>query len=357
VADCNPSSAMVNVMRADPTDRVMSVEGPEISPVSVPRIFAAGLALPFVHPLRLIVASILPALLIGAVGLGPLQRIIALWQAFAMQTVQIAPSDNTGTAMGTTLGTTTTAPPPEVPANLVGDVLTLQGVLFLALAVWLCTWQRAAARDFAEPFSRWFGMSLLRLPGYILALLVWVLAPALVILVPFIVMVALIALNAGAGWAVPAQEVAGEMTAIPGMLSDLQWLVLAVAFLVVALIALWLNARLSPLPALVASQGWRRAVRRAWELSYGHGLGLSVSMLTYAVLTFALMVIAGVVAGAVVVARAGGGVPDPATTVTVGSIVDLVGTALLAIWQASLGALVVRDGLSPAEALDPTMFD
>src|SRR5581483_7438072 len=137
--------------------------------------------------------------------------------------------------------------------SLVSDALRLECVLFLVLAIWLCAWQRAAARDFAEPIPRWLGRSLLHLPGYFLALLVWMLAPALVIVVPFLAMAALFALNAGAGWAVPAQEVASEMSSVPGELNDFQWLVLAIAFLLVSLIALWLSARLSPLPALVAS--------------------------------------------------------------------------------------------------------
>jgi hypothetical protein len=336
-------------MRADPTDRVLSVDGPEISPVSVPRIFAVGLALPFTHPLRLVFATILPAALIGAVGFGPMQRLVGLWRIFDMRTVQLAPADPTGAMMGTAA-----TPPPDVPPSIVSDVLTLQGVLFLALAIWLCAWQRAAARNFAEPTLRWFCTSLLRLPGYILAFLVWVLAPALVMLVPFAAIAALIALNLGAGWAAPAQQVTGEMSAIPEMLSDLQWWVLIAALVVMTLIALWLSARLSPLPALVASRGWRHALGRAWGLSRGHGFGLSVSLLGYSLLGLILVAIGAGVFAAVI---AGNGGPDPSASVTLGSVIYLAGTAATVIWQASLGALVVRDGLSPAEALDPTMFD
>src|SRR3954466_1351247 len=98
-------------MRADPTDRIISIEGPEISPVSVPRIFAVGLALPFAHPVRLILSGILPAVGIAGLGLGPLQRILALWQAFATQAVAIHRDFPIGTTAGATGIATTTSPP------------------------------------------------------------------------------------------------------------------------------------------------------------------------------------------------------------------------------------------------------
>lgn len=331
-------------MRADPNDRIISADGPPVSPVSVPRIFAVGLALPFAHPLRLILCSVLPLALIVVLGLAPMERIIVMWQTIF------------SAARSGGMGAATTAPP-VLPADVGADVLKVEGVLFLALSLWLCAWQRAAARGFGEPILRWLGSSLLRLPGYVLALAVWLLAPVVVLLIPIGVTLGLIALNMGLGWAAPSRQVAGEMAAIPGMLSDLQWWVLAIAMLTVALVALWLNARLSPLPALVASQGWRRALGRAWRLSHGHGFGLSVSLLGYTLLAFLAILIAGIAFGALMVAGAGGGIPDTGTAVTFGGIVDLGGTALIAIWHASLGALVVRDGLSPAEALDLAMFD
>jgi hypothetical protein len=175
------------------------------------------------------------------------------------------------------------------------------------------------------------------------------------LLIPFAAMVGLIALNMGAGWALPAQQVAGEIAGIPGMLSDLQWWVLAIALLTVTLVALWLSARLSPLPALVARQGWRRALGRAWHLSHGHGFGLSLSLFGYSVIASVIMAIAWIAFAAIMIGR--GGMPDPGMAIVFGSIVGLTEVALIAVWQASLGALVVRDGLSPAEALDPAMFD
>src|SRR4051812_12568783 len=153
-------------MRADPTDRIISVEGPEISPVSVPRIFAVGLALPFAHPVRLVLSGILPAALIAVLGVGPLQRMLALWQAFSTQAAAIRPDTALGSNPGAT-GMATTTPPPVLPPDIAGDFLQVQGALFLALALGLCAWQRAAARGFAEPIPRWLGRSLLHLPGYI----------------------------------------------------------------------------------------------------------------------------------------------------------------------------------------------
>ena len=340
-------------MHADPADRIISAEGPEISPVSVPRIFAVGLVLPFAHPIRLLLCSILPVTLIVVLGIRPIERVITLWQTLlSAQSIGISPS----TAAGTTAGTAMTVAPPVLPPDIGMDLLKIDGILFLALALWLCAWQRAAARGFAEPVLRWLGGSIVRFPGYIFALGIWLLAPAAVMFAPV----------GGLGWfigraSVPAgatpQEAFQEMRGVMEMFSDLQWWVIGIAMLMITLIALWLNARLSPLPALVASRGWRGALGRAWHLSHGHGFGLSVSMAGYTLLSFFVLLIAAITFGAVMYTRASAGIPDPSTGIIFGGILDLFVTALVVIWHASLGALVVRDGLSPAEALDPAMFD
>ena len=49
-------------------------------------------------------------------------------------------------------------------------------------------------------------------------------------------------------------------------------------------------------------------------------------------------------AGVFAAVIAGNGGPDPSASVTLGSVIYLAGTAATVIWQASLGALVVRDG-------------
>src|SRR4051812_46677677 len=105
-------------MRADPTDRIIHFDQPEVSPVSVPRIFAVGLALPFAHPIRLVLASILPAALIAALGFGPIQRIIGFWQSFlAAPMFNIDPA---APASGTA-----TMPPPALPPDITGDFAKL----------------------------------------------------------------------------------------------------------------------------------------------------------------------------------------------------------------------------------------
>jgi hypothetical protein len=298
--------------------------------------------LPFAHPIRLLLGSILPAILVVAVGLGPLRRIIAVWQVLIAWRTESAG----------------TGAPAVSPEQFGLDILKIQGVALLALSLWLCAWQRAAARGFAEPIPRWLGGSLLRLPGYIVAFVIWLLSPAVVLAIPFAglawLITRLIAFNPGLS--PPAQTPLDQAAAILGFFSDLQWWVIAAAVVTVALIALWLSARLSPLPALVASQGWRGTFGRAWQLSRGHGFGLSASLAGYTILIFLLLLISGFVYGAAVVARSGS-VPDPGAAVVFASIVNMLAAALLAIWQASLGALVVRDGLSPADALDFTMFD
>jgi hypothetical protein len=248
------------------------------------------------------------------------------------------------------------APPVLSPAAGV-DFLKVYGLLFLALALWLCVWQRAAARGFSEPLLHWLGRSLLRFPGYVLALAVWTLTPSIVIFVPLMALGALISRNLGGVPATTPQDAIARMNATWALFSTLQWWVIGIALLVIALIALWLSARLSPLPPLVAHQGWHRSFGRAWGLSRGHGFGLSVSLFAYALLSFLVLMVAAITFGAVMYTRARAGILDPTIGILFGVIANLAVSALVVIWHASLGALVVRDGLSPAEALDPAMFD
>jgi len=323
-------------MRAEPDDRVILAEEPEISPVSVPRIFAVGLVLPFAHPVRLILGAVLPGLLIAAATVfGPIGRIFTMWQDLGLD-------QPTGLAAGA---------PPVMPQDLGIDFLEIDGILLLSLALWLCTWQRAVARGFGEPILRWLGSSLRRLPGYVLAFLIWTLAPAVVVSLPLAALGALVGRNLSAAPMSPRDQ----MIAIGEMFSSVQLWALGIGLLTIALVALWLNARLSPLPALVASQGWRRAFGRAWQLSRGHGFGLAVSLFAYTVLAFLALVIAGVIFGVMMFSHPDS-LPDPGTMAVFGGAADLGVTMLIASWHASLGALMVRDGLSPAETIDPALF-
>ena len=341
-------------MRADPSDRIMSVAGPEVSPVSVPRIFALGIVLPFAHPIRLFLCSILPAALIVLLGLGPIERVMTLWHdMLSGQPIAVQP--------GLTLAPPTTMPLPAMAPEIGIDFLTVEGLLFLAMALWLCAWQRAAARGFAEPLLPWLGGSLLRFPGYVLALAVWLLAPAVLLSLPFMALSWFVGRTLLQQGAVPPnqtpQQALQNLHNTFAIFSDLQWWVIGVAMLLIVLIALWLSARLSPLPPCVASQGWRGAFGRTWRLSHGHGFGLAVSLVGYTVLSFLVLMIASIAFGAAMYAHAGPGAIDPGTGMVFAVVINLFLTALLVLWQASLGALVVRDGLTPAEALDPALFD
>jgi hypothetical protein len=328
-------------MHADPSDRIVSVAGPEVSPVSVPRIFVVGLVLPFAHPIRLVLGSVLPLVVIAAAAFGPIGRVFTAWKALASGPIAI--------------GQSTTAPP-VLPTGYAIDVLEAEGVLFLAMALWLCAWQRAAARGFGEPILHWLGGSLGRFPGYILALLLWVLAPAMALFVPVAALGALVARRLGTPSPdTTPQGAFARLAAIGGMFSTLQWWVIGIAFVVIILLALWLNARLAPLPPLVASQGWRRAFGRAWQLSRGHGFGLAVSLVGYSLLAFLLLMIGAMASGAVMYTRSP--LSDPGSIATFVAVGEFAIWALVALWHASLGALVVRDGLSAAEAIDPAMFD
>jgi hypothetical protein len=325
-------------VRADAADRIFAAPPPEaLQPrVSIPRIFALGLVLPFAHLHRLILAGLFPAVLVGAFFLTPPGRAAIDWMnVFAeVYTRQMAPG----------------AMPPAGSAGLACLVL------FLAMVLWLCTWQRGAARGFAEPVRRWLLGSLLRFPGYAIALVIWQLAPFVTTLpASFLI-----------GWALERSRVNAEY-GVPnglglsaGMLTPVQWWVAGIGALTFALLGLWVSARLSPLPALVASNGWRGAFGKAWRASSGHGFGLSVSLFSY---TLIGLVLTFFIATIVLIIMA----PTPAlmadyqaylalsTRITVST--SLVVGALALFWSTAIPALLLRESAGLEDPLDPATFD
>jgi hypothetical protein len=333
-------------MRADPMDRIVLAGVPAAAPVSaparvsIPRIFAVGLVLPFAHPIRLLLSSLIPGGIMAWLLFGPYGQAMSAWRQAVMLSATAAPGSYPFA----------TALPPSV-------FLSAEGLILFAMALWLCAWQRAAVRDFREPTLRWFGASLLRLPGYVLALLVWLLAP-------FVIVSA-----ATGGVAFAVQRGLQARSGVPatrllvfdylGALSRNEWIGAGLGVLLAMLLALWLSARLSTLPPLVAHQGWRHSIGRAWQFSRGHGFGLSLSIIGYSILTFIAVIMVGSALAAIAY-RESFSMPNPNDSSTMFAIavaIDFCVLGLVMLWHASLGALVVRDSRSPAETIDPAMFD
>jgi hypothetical protein len=345
-------------MQIDPSDRILLAEAaplPRERRISVPRLFVTSLVLPVAHPIRLILSSLMPAALVTWLILGPLAPAIGAWERM-MEGVLPGPIDR--------IETPATPPLANAPLND-AELAALQvafspmtmawfyGGMLLALALWLCFWQRAAARGFAEPLRPWLVQSLLRLPGYLVALLIWYVIPV----------AAMAAGLGGLGWlvgraarySVPPEGATPKqiLGALGESLSAAQGWAVGITALIVLCFALWLSARLLPLPALVARQGWRRSLSTAWGLSRGHGFGLSVALIGFLFMLLILAILLGI--GVAVIATLGRSFPDPALVLRVGAVVDGVLSGALILWQTSLGALVVRDGL--AGEVDPATFD
>jgi hypothetical protein len=327
-------------VRADAADRIFAAPPQEaLQPrVSIPRIFAVGLVLPFAQPHRVLLAGLLPILLSAGFCLTPIGRGAIAWVDF------IATLYATGGPMP--------APLPMPSAVNAGWACL---VFCLAMTLWLCTWQRWAALGFAEPVGHWLLRSLLRLPGYAVALLIWQIAPFVITFPASFVI----------GWALKRSALMAKYGVPNGlglsaeMLTPVQFWVAGIGALTFSLLGLWLSARLSPLPALVAGQGWRGAFGRAWRASSGHGFGLSVSMFGYALIGFLLIFIVSTIALLVVA------MPDGATdfiglrslSVQITLIVTAAMTAIVLFWYTAIAALLVRESASLEDPLDLATFD
>jgi hypothetical protein len=323
-------------VRADSADRIYVAPPPEtLQPqVSIPRIFALGLVLPFTHLNRLILAGLLPAALVTCFLLTPLGRSAIDWVGFFV------------------LVSRGLAPEPMGSAN----AAALAGLaLFLGIALWLCGWQGGAARGFAEPVGRAMLRSLLRFPAYAVALVFWLIAP-FVITLPGTLLI---------GWALQRSIMKaryGMPTGLgipPDMLTPVQWWVAGIGALTFGLLGLWLSARLSPLPALVSGQGWRRSLGRTWRLSAGHDFGLAISLFVYSLI--GLLIMAIVCAMSFVSTVSTGSEADVAAaallSVQNGSVASLVATTLVLFWHTSIAALLVREGATLEDPLDLATFD
>jgi hypothetical protein len=325
------------MMRAERTDRDLTGElASAVSRISVPRIFAIALVSPFAHPFRLIACSVVP-------GAFAAWTSIAEWgpSGFERVGVEAFQSAQSGAS-------------PEERGELAGAAMahdlfqhgwivpTIWAGGFLALAVWLCAWQRGTAQGFAEPYGRWLLQSVARLPGYVPALALWC-------MVGFLGSIAAMTVFA---W-VMSRFYFGAPIDSPSTRTGFSWLAGGGAA-VVLLFTDWLAARLLPLPALVASHGWRRAFGEAWRISRGHGFGLSVALLVIPVLAYvSSLLLSAAIAIPVALLGQSGGI---FVLLRVFNLIAFVAMGIPFLWSASLGALLVRERGTRTAEIDPGIF-
>lgn len=291
---------------------VEDVAGAAISPASTSvntlAAFARALVLPFEHPLRLLAT--------GPISLA----MLAVFRTWAV--------DGRG-AFGFP-GTTGTG--------------WLVGALSLVMAaLWTCLWQRGVASNFADRPMAWLHRSVRSLPGYVLASAIWLLVPGLVSL--FLITSTYFML---AGAAV-----------IPARLNGYEVLAIGAGCLALSLPGLWLFARLSLVPAVVAAQGWSGAFGRALELGRGRDIGLTAAFFMIAVLVVVLLVLTSIAKVALISTAfvdLSGLTPDRMLILDLSSLgVDIAALTLLGSWITGVPALIVR--FEMPSGLDLATFD
>jgi hypothetical protein len=333
-------------VRADAADRIFAAPAPEaLEPrVSIPRIFAMGLVMPFAHLHRLILAGVMPIVLIVGFFLSPVGREAIDFANFLVATY----NHDTAFAEG---------PPGTEPLTVPSPAGAGWALLasFVATTLWLCIWQRGAARGFAEPIGRWLLGSLRRFPGYAVAIVIWQIAPFIISLpASFLIGSSLRQNMLMAKYGVP-----NGLGVTAEMLTPLQLWVAGIGTLTFALAGLWISARLLPLPAVVAAQGWRGAFGKAWRASSGHGFGLSVSMIAYTLMGFLLIVIA-VTIFAFTLPMTGAVAGDDADMAMMqkGMLIAASAASLLIVfWNTAIAALLVRESGGLDDPLDLATFD
>jgi hypothetical protein len=319
-------------MHADPLDRI----GPAtLAPVatddgltiSVAALFAQAITLPFTHPRRWLACGFIPCCILAG-EIYVLYRSLVAWNS--------EPSPNLAEIDPTIADTSN-------PGALLALTLGWLLMLFCAVAFWFCAWQRDTARHFVDPIGKLLWRSLARLPGYLPAFAIWVIAPAAIVFA-----LEAIVIQSGLG------SLAGldDITLLPQLSPERLWLTLA-GCLVAPLPGLWLSARISPLPALVAARGWRDALGDAWRLSEGHGIGIALSFFLSGVLG-GLLSMLGLVATLMAFRPW-----HPGETFLIFAVwmASFVCALITQFWCGSLAALAVRESVGACAEIDPATFD
>jgi hypothetical protein len=321
------------ITRTDIPERARRAPPQSILPkVSILRVFALSLTLPFLNPIRFLTASLLPVAWLlwtsfGHSSLADIEHVVAQ-KAVAYNSIV----------------------DPRVRGEIAGRMfmrdlfrhweiaLTIWIGGFAALAVWLCPWQRIIALGFPKPIGNWLLRSAARLPEYFIIFTFRVM----------IVMVGLIAAFMPLGASVLAAQ-RGSLLHVSGW----EW-GLAGAGLAVSLFSLWLMARLLPLSALVSSRGLRGSFVKAWEISRGHAFALSLALLGCWV--FGILFDIGLVFVCGLLMRLSGPFTDLGFISIVNALVLVaIGSPLL--WSSSLGALLAYERDGRANAINPATFD
>ena len=280
------------------------------APASTFSIFGRTLILPLVHPVFLVACSLLPCPLLMA-----LSHIYPGWTVIG--------GDNTD-------GGVMILYPLSIASQRAPLPFAIWLLSFVVLALWLCTWQRAVVLRFTEPPVRLLRRSLGRTPAYAAALLCWLVATLATYTLPLAML----------GYGRAALGLAEERT-------DLDPVIMTLWQLAMILPALWVMARLAPLPALVAARGWSGAVFQSWRLSRGRGFGLTVAMLAcFGIGIFIGMFTAGSLTDAAPAA--------PWLQMVIG-FANLGITALTLMWFTALGGLIAAPAL--ADDIESSVFD
>jgi hypothetical protein len=301
--------------------------------------------MPFANLHRLILAGVIPAVAIAGFCLSPVGREAIDW----VRVVSSLYSQSNLYVQG--VG----AAPDPIAIPSPGPVGWACSALFVAMTLWLCAWQRGAARGFSEPIGTWLVRSLRRLPGYAVALIIWQITPFIITLPASLVI----------GWALERSTLMAKYGVPNGlglsaeMLTPVQLWVAGIGALTFALLGLWLSARLCPLPAVVAGQGWRGAFGKTWRASSGHGFGLSVSFLAYALIGLLLSFVVSTI-GLVILSPLDSAT-DTSAAVTLSlkitAIATFAVTMFVLFWHTGIAALLVRESGSLDDPLDLATFD
>ncbi|WP_395019020.1 hypothetical protein [Dongia sp.] len=207
------------------------------------------------------------------------------------------------------------------------------------LAFWGCAWQRCVGQRADEPIWPWLVRSFRRSPDYAVAAVAALLGPTLVWMLTFTMAYLIIA--------------GGNLTA----LTNGWWF--WIGSLVLALPGIWLFARLCFLPAIVATQGWRGAAERTWQLGRGRDFGLVLGFACFVVIGFFLFGATSFIFFRVIMAvvELTEDLQIYVATIKYAYLIgQTVAATLLGAWILGFPALIARQLASPTE-IDPTAFD
>ena len=265
--------------------------------VGTPRLLWRAFVLPFRHPLSLMASIILP-----------LTGIFLLGYFFPGKTI----AGGTRSMVAVEL-----LFPLSIASQRTPLAFAIWVCSFLLLSFLLCAWQLSVVQRFSGTPAERLRATLSRVFSYSGALFFWLAASLGAYMLPLVLI----------GY--------GSAAANFGMDADPAiYLLQFVSRLGTMLLGFWVMGRLSPMPALVAAQGWRGAFPEAWRKTQRRDLGLALGGAGFLfVALFAGFALGGMEAAWIHVALA---------RVVMGAS-NLVCTVMALVWFASVGALMAQD--------------